>query len=165
MLSRALVSVLETWHNPRMKNSVWLAVLPSLVTSFIGALALIVTLSIQRRRAKAFVGTYQILGPDGKSPIGGSVTIECRRWYDLWRSAPVLKVSAKYGTGQGLDKDWMATFEVLGPNMASGYLSYPDRERGALRLTLLNDLSATIEYGAPIDSESRPFIGILRREL
>jgi len=145
----------------------WLGVLSSLVASVVYIAGwLLLKALIQRNRANRFTGVYSMFGPDGSQPIGGTVRMERKKWWeDLMSSGPALAVSAEYGTGAAPGtEEWNAVVEVRGfSNTASGYYSYRNRTGGSLRFELFAGGKEITEHGTPFNPESSPFILVLKR--
>jgi hypothetical protein len=91
-----------------------------------------------------------MFGADGSEPIGGTVRIERKNWWeDLLSSSPALAVSAEHSTGRAPGtEEWNAVVEIRGSsNTSSGYYSYRNRTGGSLRFELFDGGKEITEYG------------------
>jgi hypothetical protein len=145
----------------------WVGILTSLAASLVyAAFWLLSKAFIQKRKAKRFVGRYEMVNREGTPFTGGTVTIERRSWReDLLSPEPVLTAFAERGAGPAPGTlEWKAVVEAHGfSNAASGNYMYTNRGSGSLRFELSADEKEITEYGTPFNPKSPPFIVVLKR--
>jgi hypothetical protein len=121
---------------------------------------------VQSRKAKRFVGIYEMLNRDGSPITGGTVTIERRIWWeDLFSPEPALTAFAERGAGPAPGTfEWKAVVDIHGfSNTATGNYVYENQSGGSLRFELSTDEKEITEYGTPFKTNEQAFILLLKK--